>query len=153
MITFEEIIKIKNLPYYFFKIKNFDPNLLSIDKISLKSTDAVIYDNKYITMMSINHVNIDTENPPYLIFNNVDGYIEESNGDKYLAFASTQRNKKELKKYTKLWDEIKNQIKTINCGEPIEYKKDFKKIRLESNDLPLHKLLNISMIIVVASVL
>ena len=40
-------ICIKNLPHYFFNdtinIKNFDPNLLSIDKISFKSTDAVIY--------------------------------------------------------------------------------------------------------------
>ena len=99
-------INIKNRSYYLFSdtinIKDFDPNLLSIDKISFKSTDAVIYNMKYITMKSLNHVNIDTENPPYFIFNNVDGYIEESNCNKYLVFASTDKNKEVLKKYTKL---------------------------------------------------
>ena len=57
-------------------IKNFDPNLLSIDKISFKYIDAV----NYITMKSLDSENIDSENPLGLIFNNVDGYIiEESN--------------------------------------------------------------------------
>ena len=38
----------------------------------------------------------------------MDGHIEESNGDKALAFASTEKNQEVLKKYTELWDEIKN---------------------------------------------
>ena len=46
-----------------------------------------------MAMKSINHVNIDKENSFYLIFNNVDRYIEESNGDKYLVFASADKNK------------------------------------------------------------
>ena len=101
-------------------------------------------------MKSLDHVNIDSENPLYLIFNNVDGYItEESNGDKYLIFASTNQNKKVLEKYTELWNEIKNQIETINGGKPIEYKKDFMKIRFESDhDLPLGKILNIPSLII-----
>ena len=44
-------------------IRNFDPNLLSIDKISYKNTDAVIYNTKYFTMKSLDHENIDSENP------------------------------------------------------------------------------------------
>ena len=47
-------VNIESRPYYVFNdminIKNFDPNLLNIDKISFKSTDAVIYNIKYITM-------------------------------------------------------------------------------------------------------
>ena len=74
-------------------------------------------------MKSLEHVNIDNENPVYLILNNVDGYTEESNGDKYLSFASTDKNKEVLEKYAELWDEIKNQIEVINGGKPIEYKK------------------------------
>ena len=46
-----------------------------MDKISFKSIDAVIYNIKYITVKNIDHVDIDSENPFYLIFNNVDGYI------------------------------------------------------------------------------
>ena len=36
--------------------------------------------------------------------------------------------------YTKIWDEIKNQIETISGGESIKYKKDFMKIRFDSDD-------------------
>ena len=64
------------------------------------------------------------------------------------------KNKKILKKYTKVWNEVKNQIETINGGKQIKYKKDFMKFGLESDDsLPLGKILNIpSMIIVVEPV-
>ena len=65
-------------------------------KISLKSTDPVIYniryiimkslDNVNIIMKSLDNVNIDSENRLYLIFNNVDGCTEEGNEDKCLIF-------------------------------------------------------------------
>ena len=98
---------IKFRPYYFFSdminIQNFDLNLLSIDKISFKITDAVTCHIKYVTMKSFDHVNIDCENSLYLVFNNVDGYIiEENNENKYLIFAFTDKNKEVLKKYAKL---------------------------------------------------
>ena len=84
---------------------------MSIDKVSFKSIDTVIYSNKYIRLKSLNHVNIDSENPPYLIFNNVDGYTEESNGNKYLVFASTDKNKEVLKKYTEFKMKLKMKLK------------------------------------------
>ena len=122
-------------------VKKFDPSFLNISKISFKSIDAVIYSIRYITMKSLDHVNIDSANSIYLVFNNVDGYIEESNGNKYLIFASTDKNKEILKNNTELWNEIDNQIETINGGEPIEYKKYFTKIEFESdNDLRLGKI-------------
>ena len=45
-------------------IKNFDPSLLGLDKISLKSNDAVIYHSQYITRKGF-----DNANSLYLIFN------------------------------------------------------------------------------------
>ena len=46
-------------------IKNFDPNLLSIDQVSFeKDTDCVIYEIEYFK-------NVDRANSVYLIFNNV----------------------------------------------------------------------------------
>ena len=76
-------------------IKNFDSNLLSIDKTSFKkSIDAAIYHIKYITKKSLHHINIDCENSLYLVFNSVDGYIiEQNNEDKYLVFAPTDKSK------------------------------------------------------------
>ena len=108
-------------------IRNFDSSLLSTDKISFKSIDAVTYHIKCIKMKSLDHVNIDCENSLYLVFNNVDGYIENVNENKYLVFASTDKNKEILEKYTKLWNEVKNETETINGGKPMEYKKIFHK--------------------------
>ena len=45
-----------------------------------------------------------------------------------LIFASTNKNKEILKKYTKLWDEIKKLISRID-DKPGEYGKDFMKIK------------------------
>ena len=137
-------------------IKNFDPSLLDIDKISFKSTDDVINHIELITMKTLDNENIDSANSLYLIFDNVDGYIkckstEESNENKYLIFASTDKNKKILEKYTELWIEIKNQMETISDGKPIKYGRDFVKIRFElDDDLPLGKILSIPMCIIAA---
>ena len=103
-------INIKNRTYCFFNdtinIKNFDPSLIKIDKKSYKNI-GICYIG-YITIKSISdYENINSVNSLYLIIGNADGYLEENNGNKYLTFASTDKNKKELEKYTKLWDEIK----------------------------------------------
>ena len=45
------------------------------------------------------HVNIRSVNPIYLIINEVDGYTQEINGNKYFIFVSTDKNKEELRKY------------------------------------------------------
>ena len=63
-------------------IKIFDANLLKIDKTSYKNTD--IYYIGYITIKDLDYVNIRSVNPLYLIFDKVDGYIDEKNGNKYL---------------------------------------------------------------------
>ena len=158
MITFKKINL--NRPYYFFSnminVKNVDPHLLSINKISYNITDAVVYNIKYIMMESINNQNIVSENPLCLVFSDVDAYIiEEHNENKYFVFVLTKNNQKTLEIYRKIWNEIKNQIETINGGESIKYKKNLMKIRFDSNgdDLPLGKILSIPILsIVVKSV-
>ena len=110
-------------------IKIFDPSLLSIDKISFKSTDCVIYDIEYITIKILNNAN-----SLYLSFNNVYIYIEENNENKYLIFASTDKNKEVLENYTELWDEIKDEIEAISNVKQIKYGKDFMKVNFQSNE-------------------
>ena len=141
----------KNKTLNIINIKKFDPNLFSIDKISFKIADCVIYNTRYTTMKSLDSENIDRENPLCIIFDNVDGYIiEESNRHKYLLFASTKDNKKIFSKYTKVWDEIKNQFETINGAKPVENKTFYS----DDDDLPLGRILSIPMcLIVVRSVL
>ena len=82
-------------------------------------------------------------NPLYFIVADVDGYIEETNGNKYLVFAYTEKNKEVQTKYTEPWHGIKNLIKTID-DKPNEYGKDFIKIKFNSdNNLPLNRLLKL----------
>ena len=68
-------------------------------------------------MKNSDYVRINCVNLLYLITGEADESIEEKNGNKYLISADTDKNKKVLEKYTKLWDEIKYHIKTINGGE------------------------------------
>ena len=71
----------------------------------------------------------------------VDLFLKKKNGNKYSTFASPDKNKKTLEKFTKLWDEIKYHIQTIHGVKSGEDKKDYMKIKLNSdNDLPLNKI-------------
>ena len=143
MVTTKRL-NIKNRTYYFhddlINLKNFDPTLLILHKKSLM--DISIYYIEYITTNVISdYENITSVNPLYLVINDVDGYIEENEKNKYLSFASTDNNKEVLKKYIKLWDEVKYHIQTINDDEFGEYGKYYMKINLYSDDdLPLNKM-------------
>ena len=65
-------------------------------------------------MKDSDYVKINRVNPLNLIIDKTDGCTEEKNGNKYLTLVSTDKNKGVLIKYTDLWDEIKNLIKTIH---------------------------------------
>ena len=95
-------IKIKNRTYYFYNdiinLKDFDSNLLKIDKKSYKNIN--IYYIGYISIKKIDdYEGIYSVNPLYLCINHAGGYIEEKNGNKYLVFDdSVNKNKEVLKK-------------------------------------------------------
>ena len=117
-------INTKNHTYYFFNdtinIKKFNSSLLKIDKKTYKNTDT--YYTGYITIKSISdYESINSVSPLYLTVDKADGYTEEKNGNKYLVFASTDKNKEVLKKYTELWDEIKNLIERMNVKPGMAY--------------------------------
>ena len=89
----------------------------------------------------------------YFIVGKVDGLVEERDGNKYLNFTSTNSNKEVLRKYTKLWDGMKNLIEKID-NKPGEYGKDYMKIKFNLDDsLPPNKPLKLyNLIIIVRSV-
>ena len=102
---------IKNCNYYFddmINIKDFDPNLLKIDKMSFNGIN--IYYTGYITIKRFcDCENTNSVNPLDLLVNHASGHIEcnsvecnsieEKNGYKYLVF---DENKEVLKKYLTL---------------------------------------------------
>ena len=76
--------------------------------------------------------------------------VEENNRNKYLNFESTCKNKEVLKKYTELWDGIKNKIETIKGGKKGEHGKDFMKIKFNTDDnLPLDKPLKLHLLTII----
>ena len=120
-------------------IENFNPDLLKIDKKSYKNIG--IYYIGYITRKNSDYVKINSVNPLYIIIGEADGSIEDKNGNKYLTFASTDKNEEVLKKYTELWSKIKSLIEKID-DKPGEYEKDYLKIQFSSDDnIPLNKIL------------
>ena len=138
-------INIKNQAYCFFDgmiiIKNFDSNLLKIEKKSYKNIDT--YYSGYITMKDSDYVKINCVNPLYLIIDKADGYTEKKNGNKYLILTFTDKNKEVLTKYIELCNEIKNLIKEI-YDKLGKYGKDFMKIKFNPDfNLPLNKRLKL----------
>ena len=85
--------------------------MLNVEKTPFKSTDAVIYNIKCIAMKNLDRINIDCENFLYLVFNNVDRYIEKKNENKYSVFASTDKYKEIWGKYTKFRMTLKTKLK------------------------------------------
>ena len=137
-------IEIKNRTYYFYNdminLKNFESNLLKIDKKHYKGID--IYYIGYITIKKIGDCeNIHSLNPLHLLVNHTSGYIAEKNGNEYLIFNdSFNENKGLLKKYENVWHGIKNKIKAINGGKENDDGKDYMNIEFNSDDdVPLKK--------------
>ena len=118
-------------------------SLLNIDQITFRSNDSIMYDIKYIK-------NLNGSNSLYLVFNNLDAYIEKRGENKCLIFALTDKNEMVLRDYTEIWDEIKEQIELISGNKVIKYSKGFMKIKFESDDdLPISKIINIPVCIII----
>ena len=148
MVTTEQI-DIKNKTYYFYNglinLKNFDPKLLKLDKKSSK--DITIYYIGYVTKKP--EYNINSVNLLYLVIDELDGFVKEKEGDKYLNISVSDSNNEVLKKYGEVWSGIKDQVKKINNGKLGEYGKDYMKIKFKSdNDLSLNKILTFPMLII-----
>ena len=123
-------LNIKNQTNYFFDdiidIRNFESNLLKIDKKSYKDID--IYYIGYITIKKFGDCeNIHSVNPLYLIIHSATGYFKEKYGEKYLILDSTE-------KYEEVFSEIKSEIETINGGKEIFYEKNYNKIGVNTDD-------------------
>ena len=108
-------INVKNRTYYFYfysniiDIKSFDSNMLKLDKKSYKNLD--IYNIGYVTIKKIGYgYDINSVNPLYLRIDNANGYIEEINWYKYLAFDAIDENKKLLERYDDVFKGIMDKI-------------------------------------------
>ena len=97
-------INLKNRSYYFLKdqiwIVNFNAKNLKLDKKSVM--DINIYYIGYVIKKPEHNIN--SVNPLYLFINDLDGFIDEKNGNKYLNISLTDSNDDVLIKYAEVWN-------------------------------------------------
>ena len=85
-----------------------------------------------------------------MYINELEGFIDEKNGNKYLNISLTDSNNDVLIKYAEFWNGIKNKIKKINNDSVVEYDKDYAKIKFDTYDnLPLNKVLKFNAVIII----
>ena len=95
------------------------------------------------------HLKIYSINPLYLMFNKMNGYFEEINGNKYLTLVPTNESKEKIKKYEELWIKIKDLMRSITKKSD-DYDQKYMKIKFNSDDeLPLNKTIKIPTITIV----
>ena len=109
-------MNIKNRTYYFYNhlinTKDFDPKLLKLDKKT--SLDIDIYYIGYVTKKG--EYKINSVNPLYLLVHRIGGFSEV------------------LKKYSEVWNGIKECIEKIKDSKSGEYDKDYMKTKFNSAD-------------------
>ena len=112
----------------------FDPNTIKIDKKSYRN--ILIYYIGYVTIKDSKYVKINSENPLYLIVDKVNGYFEESTGNKYLMLVTTNESKEKNLKNEKLWSKIRDLIRLITNNSD-DYDEKYMKIKFNSDgELP-----------------
>ena len=110
--------------------------------------DINIYYIGYVTKKP--EYNINSVNPLYLFISELDGFIDEKSGNKYLNITLTDSNNDVLIKYAEVWNGIKNQTKKINNDSVVEYDKDYMKTKLDSDDnLLLNKVITFHVVIII----
>ena len=144
-------ISMKRHIYYFFddiiNIKEFDPNNIKLHENSYKN--ILIYYIAYVTIKDSKYVKINSVNPLYLMFNKMNGYFEEINGNNYLTLFATNDSKDRIKNYEELWIKITDLIMLVT-KKADDYDEKFIKIKLDSDDiLSLNKMIKISVMVIV----
>ena len=119
-------IDIKNRLFTLFaklvNIFDFDSKGLSIRKAG--SGETCIY-----------YINYDKD-PFYLVIDNLKGYFEQNDDNKYLTMIFTSKSQKMM--YTRIWEEIKKVINDVADNKLGDYSKDYSVIMFDSDGvLPL----------------
>ena len=113
-------------------IKIFHSNLLKIDKKLHEDID--IYYVSYLMIKKFSDCeNIHSVNLLYLIIHSATGHFKEKYGVKYLIIDLVEE-------YEEVWSTIKSEIKKLNSGKELFYKKNYARIGINTDDdLPLNK--------------
>ena len=117
-------------------------NNIKIDEKPYKN--ILIYYIGYETTKK--YLKIYSVNPLHLIFNKMNGYFEEINGNRYLTLVPTDESEDKIKKYEELEVKIRDLIRTV-IKKSDDYDKKYMRIKFDTDDqLPLNKTKKITII-------
>ena len=122
-------IDIKNILFTLFaksaNLFDFNSKRLSIEKA--RSGETCIYYIKY------------DKDPFHLVINDLKGYFEQNDDNKYLTMIFTRKSQKMM--YTRIWEEIKKVINQVD--EFSNYDKNYDVISFDTDDvLSLNSIIN-----------
>ena len=133
------------------------------EKSIIKSNDI---SPSFINILKIEYIGINTYHidyyldndnelkPFYFAINDAYGYFEENNSKKYFNIDNIYNNKKILKKYMLLWDDIKDIIRDKGGKPSSDFIKDNMTFKFDTDDYnPLGKVLKFNVIILLKNVI
>ena len=82
------------------------------------------------------------------MFNRINVYFEEINGNKYLTPVPTNESEEKIKKYEELWIKIRDLTRSVTTKSD-DYDEKYTKIDFNSDDeLPLNKMIKIPVMVI-----
>ena len=145
-------VNIKNKKYNYA-----EKSIIKLNDVSLRLINIIKKESMVINIYYINHFYLEDDNikqgPFYFGINDVYGYFEENNGNKYFNIDNTYNNKKILQKYMLLWNDIKDIIKNKG-GKPFsDFVKDNMTFKFDTdNNIPLGKVLKFEIVMLLKNV-
>ena len=86
---------------------------------------------------------------PYIVFNDIECIFRKRGINKYLVLCKTEKNKKMLENYTKIIDELKDQILFITEDDFFVMGKDFSRFRFKTDDkFPYNKEISVAVCVI-----
>ena len=129
---------------YFFidmtNVNDFDPKLLLINEITTLNSGSTMFEISYC----------EESNTPYIVFNNIECIFRKSGTNKYLVICENKKIEKMLKNYTKIIDELKDQILFIVEDNLFVMGKDFTRFKTDDK-LPYNKKINVAVCVITLS--
>ena len=144
---------IKNKKYNFVEKSIIKSNDISSSLINIIRKESMGINIYYIDHFYLKDDDIELK-PFYFGINDVYGYFEENNGEKYFNIDNTHNNKKILQKYTLLWDDIKDITENKGGKSFSNFVKDNMTFKFDTDDdIPLGKALTFDVVILLKSVM
>ena len=121
-------LNIEYKPDYFFmnmtNVNDFDPKLLLINEITTFNSGSTMFEISYC----------EESNTPCIVFSNIECIFRKSSINKYLIICENNKNEKVLKNYTKIIDELKDQISFIIEYDLFVMGKEFTRFKFKTDD-------------------